>query len=133
MILNLSKGDISVLLLSMTITRKNVRNGFKRNYGKTESKEILASFDEVKQSLEEIIDPVEENEEANPKEMHILHYNIKEIDVIHSFILWYLPKLTETLEEATKGKINDEDQRQIEVLNRILSKVDKLKEVNAVV
>ncbi len=133
MILNLSKGDISVLLLNMTITRKNVRNGFKRNYGKTESKEILASFDEVKQSLEEIIDPIEENEEVDPKEMHIIHHNIKEIDMIHSFLLWYLPKLRETLEEATKGRLNDEDQKQLEVLERILVKVDNLKEVNQVV
>lgn len=129
MIVNLSKTETAVLLLHMAMMRKSARNTFKRNYGK-ESKEMLSSFDEVKNSLDERMS--EEIEEEIPEEMkYTFHYNIKEINMLHSFLESYVPKLEENLQAA--GEIMEEDQKQIDCLREIEDQTARRLEVSQVV
>lgn len=123
MIINLNKSEIAVLLFHMSLTRKNVRNGFKSNY-KGKHKEVLNSFDEVKNTLESTVNDLEVMDNVEVMEFN---YNINEINMIDSFLKWYIVKLEKTL-KAT-GNIVDEDKKQIEVLKDIKKKVSRTIEV----
>lgn len=115
MILNLNKTEMAVLLLHFSLMRKSARNTFKRNYGK-QSKEMLSSFDEIKDNLELAIE--------EEKEKETFHFNIKEINMLHSFLESYIGKLESTL-QAT-GKVEYEDQKQIDCLRDIQERTQKL-------
>lgn len=119
MIINLKKEEIAVLLLHMTISRKNVFKGLKKNYGAKGSVDLLDSYDEVKTSLETEIKIMEED--GSKKE---LNYNIREIEMIASFTAWYVEKLEYTLIKA--GNTNKEDKKQLDILKHIKYKVNRL-------
>ncbi|TRM08784.1 hypothetical protein FH966_14730 [Lentibacillus cibarius] len=128
MILNLQRTETAVLLLHMSMMRKNARNVFKANYGRNDYKEVLNSFDEVKIELENV---VENSSEDEPEEAHIFHFNINEIDMIISFLNAYIPKLQDTLKRS--GEIVDEDWKQIQCLKVIQDKANRMKGVQGVV
>lgn len=123
MILRLKKIDIAVLLLHTGLMRKGARNVFKRNYSKTEGKDLLNSYDEVKNSLETKMQEVEEQDENI---LHDIHYNRLEIDMLHSFLMSYIPQLEKTLKQA--GNVQIEDKKQIDTLKMILNQLEKLLE-----
>lgn len=125
MILRLRQSETAVLLLHMAMTRKSARNTFKRNH-KTEAKELLESFDQVKAALEIII---EEAKESQDKINH-LHFNINEIKLLQSFLKSYIPILSKTVTEA--GSL-EEDVKQIKVLDMIEKQSSKLLEGVSVV
>jgi len=126
MIINLNKSEIAVLLLHMSITRKNIRNGFKRNY-KGQHKKVLNSFDEVKNSLEMTIDDIEN---MNNDKLIEFNFNVNEIKMIDSFLDWYVVRLEKTLKGA--GRIIDEDKKQIQVLKSIHKKAGKTLEIQLI-
>lgn len=134
MILQLNNLEMGTLMLHMAMMRQNVRNGFKSNYGKAQGKEMLKSYDEVKNAMESNISVKEDMaEEEMVKESFTfqdLHFNIQEIIMLSSFMDFYLPKLTETLEAA--GKVSAEDQLQLDSLESIRIKVEELKTVHKV-
>lgn len=121
MILNLTRIEISVLLLHMTISRKNIKKGFKRNYT-GEHKEMMAIFDEIKKGLE--------NSVMNDSENEVFHHNIREINMIYYYLDWYIARLDETLKKAAKlanKSVLDEDMKQLDCLQAIQHKVERLK------
>lgn len=126
MIVRLNKAEIAVLLLHMTITRKNVRNGFK-HIGKTRHKEVMNSYDEIKNTLEVNIEHLEHIEE---QEQVIFNFNINEINMINLFLNWYVASLKDLLIEA--GKYVGEDERQVQLMHEIHSKVKKSIEIQHV-
>lgn len=118
LILQLEKKEMASLVLHMAIMRKNVRKGFKKNYG-NEAKEVLSSYDEVKKTMIQVLEKMGEQE--GKKE---LHFNIKEIDMLQSFLGFYIEKVEE---EIKLNKMSEEDRDQIECLKSIDEKVDILK------
>lgn len=126
MIINLNRSEIAVLLLHMSITRKNIRNGFKRIY-KGRHKKVLNSFDEVKNSLEMTIGDIENMDNDKLVEFN---FNVNEIKMIDSFLNWYVVRLEKTLKGA--GRIIDEDKKQLEVLKNIHKKAGKTLEIQLI-
>lgn len=122
MILNISKVEMAILVVHMSAMRQNVRKGFKSNYGKKEGKEVLASYDEVKLVFQQAIEGLEEDNQAVD-----LHFNIKEVNMLHSFVSWYAAELELTFEAAGK-KAGEEDQKQIDTLNEIKKRIEKVLE-----
>ena len=123
MILNMEQNEMAVLVLHMTIMRKSVRKGFKKNYGSKEGKEVLASYDEVKAALSEILKLDDENAEV-PEGPQEIHFNIKEIDMLDAFLSWYNKEVDESIGEK---KIHQTDREQLDALKEIKEKVDGLR------
>lgn len=123
MILLMQQKEMATLLLHMTIMRKNVRQGFKKNYGTKEGKEVLASYDEVKTTLSEILKLEEEAGEVleGPQ---VLHFNIKEIEMLDSFLTFYNKEVNESLGDK---KLHDKDREQIETLKEIKEQLDEVR------
>lgn len=122
MILKTSRLEIAVLILHMSIMRKNVKKGFKSNYGKDEGKEILQSFDSVKATLEASFKVLEDDGKETE-----LHFNVVEVNTLSSFVDWYTAELEVTFEAAGR-KIPEADQRNINTLKEIKDKIDQTKQ-----
>lgn len=117
MILRMNQPEVASTVLHMAIMRKSVRNGFKRNY-KERSKEMVASFDEVKDTMEKALVDLNEN---SCHEMD-LHFNVKEVDMLESFLAFYLPKM-----ESYKESFMEQDYEQLEHLQSIAEKLKELR------
>lgn len=131
MIINLSRIEVSVLLLHMAATRKNIQKGLKKRYEQEIVKEFMNSYDEVKTSLESIfID--DEIENKDPDEIFRFDYNVNEFKTINTFLNWYIVELEKLLSEASKltnKKMLEEDKQQLLTLKNIKNKVEKVKKV----
>lgn len=118
MILQLEKNEMAALVLHMSIMRKNIRKGFKSNYG-TEFKVYLNSYDEVKVTVSEALEGMSE------KSSHfIFNFNIREIDMIFSFLEFYIMQLHELVDLE---KVNEVDSKQIGYLTNIKEKAKECK------
>lgn len=122
MILKTSRLEIAVLILHMSIMRKNVKKGFKSNYGRDEGKEILQSFDSVKSTLEASFEVLEDDGKETE-----LHFNVAEVNTLSSFVDWYTAELEVTFEAAGR-KVPEADQRNINTLKEIKDKIDQTKQ-----
>jgi len=80
MIIELSRVEMAVLSVNMAALRKNVRKGFKSNFGKQEGQEKLEVYDEIKAALN---DGIEKTDEEQKRE---LHFNKYEIDMLNDFV-----------------------------------------------
>lgn len=118
MIVTLNKQEMAALTLHMYIMRKNVRKGFKKNY-KGSAATVLASYDDVKNTTAHALENMSENDET-----FTFHYNINEIDMLHSFLAFYLVEIEK---EFSNADLNEEDRMQIDSLSRIKDKVNLLK------
>lgn len=120
MILQLEKNEMAALVLHMSIMRKNIRKGFKSNYG-TEFKVYLNSYDEVKLTVTEAL------EGMNEQDNHFtFNFNIREIDMIFSFLDFYIMQLHELVD---LDKVNEVDSEQIQYLTTIKEKAKECKAV----
>lgn len=116
MILLLNEQEMAVLVLHMSVMRKNVRKGFKSN-SSVAHKEALASYDEVKNAVSEVLEGTDEKVEQ------VLNFNIKEVDMLHEFLQFYIGELES---ELSQGKLTDVA-NQVTYLKNILVKVQDLK------
>lgn len=121
MILRANKLEIAVLILHMSIMRKNIKKGFKSNYKSDKGKEVLSSFDSVKTTLQEGFEALEDEK----KEID-LHFNVIEVNTLSSFIDWYIEEVDLTFEAAGK-KVKQADKEQMDLLKEIKIKIDELK------
>lgn len=121
MILRANKLELAVLILHMSIMRKNIKKGFKSNYKSDKGKGVLTSFDTVKTTLQEGFEALED--EINEVD---LHFNIVEVNTLSSFIDWYISEVDLTFEAAGK-KVQKADQEQMELLKEVKTKIDVLK------
>lgn len=119
MVLKAKKIEVSVLLLHMAIMRKNIKKGFKSNYGAKEGKELLKSYDEVKEYLKAAFEELTENQQVKE-----LHFNEKNITMIASFLSWYVLELEITLVDS-KNK-NPEDWSHVQVLKEFKENIDQV-------
>lgn len=135
MIINLKRIEASVLLLHMTITRKNIKRGFKNKYRATKYKNLMNSYDEVKSSLESKFEANNDEEtiiDNNPDEIIRFDFNINEINMLESFLSWYVSDLTKLLDDAarlTNKNTLKEDKRQLETLINIENNVKRMKKI----
>lgn len=106
------------LVLHMSIMRKNIKKGFKSNYG-TEFKLYLNSYDEVKVTVTEALEGLKEQDGH-----FIFNFNIREIDMIFSFLEFYIMQLHELVDLE---KINGIDSEQIRDLTTIKEKAKDCK------
>lgn len=118
MIITLTRPEMAALTLHMYIMRRNVRKGFKRNHGKSAGA-VLAAYDEVKNTTAHALENLAENDQG-----YTFHYNIQEIDMMQSFLSFYLAEIDK---EMTVADLNQEDQDQILYLQAVKEKVDLLK------
>lgn len=118
MIARMTRNDIAVLILHMQIMRKTVKRGFKSN------KEVIETFDDTKEILFESIEPLEEAAEETD-----VHFNIKNVDILHSFLSWYVPELDKTFSKAGKDA-KKEDIEQFETLRSVHTNISKVKELH---
>lgn len=118
MMITLSRPEMAALTLHMYIMRRNVRKGFKRNHGKS-SGAVLAAYDEVKNTTAHALENLTEDEQG-----FTFHYNIQEIDMIQSFLSFYLAEIEK---EMNAADLNQEDQDQLVYLQAVKDKVDLLK------
>lgn len=120
MYIKLEKIEMSVLLLHMKITRKNVKKGFKNNYGSKEGKELIKQYDDITNFLENSIEGLEEGENEQ------IHLNEQEFNLLHSFLTWYVTEIEITFEAAGK-KIAGENKEHLDILQKINDEVNRVK------
>lgn len=118
MIVSLNRQEMASLTLHMNIMRKNVRKGFKSNYGH-ESKAVLESYDEVKKSIADELEKLGDQDGTS-----ILNYNIREVNMLSSFLDYYLEQLNKEFKDK---KLSDEDQQQIDCMIDVKKQIDELK------
>lgn len=126
MIINLKKIEISVLLLHMAIMRKNIKRGFKSNYGQSKGKEMLSSYDIVKDELKTAFEGLEDQPESQVKEVH---FNIKQVEMLQSFLNWYSLELELTLDSANNN--NKEDREQLSIIKQVQERTKEVLKVYA--
>lgn len=115
----LKKVEIATLVLHMAIMRKNVKKGFKSNYGKQKGEEVLNAYDELKDRLNKELESMDESQSERS-----IDFSKPNIVVLSSFLDWYV--LEVELELADKN-INKEDKEQLQILSEIKEKVNGLK------
>lgn len=119
--LALNRIEMAVLVVNMAAMRKNLKRGFKSNYGKQEGKEILSHFDAAKEALEIGMEELDDDHQEK-----IIHFNVKELNTLNSFIPWYVKEMEMTF-DAAKKKIKGENQKVIDTLKRVIAKIDQVK------
>lgn len=97
MILKVKRLEIAVLVLHMSIMRKNIKRGFKSNYGRDEGEEVFRSFESVKTNLGTAFTALEDDNKETE-----LHFNAIEVNTLSSFVDWYTVEVEVTLEAAGK-------------------------------
>lgn len=110
--------EIVVLTYNMAIMRNNIKKVLKSNYGKSNGKELLTIYDNVKRTFENYCS--EEEGEVNE-----IDFSIQELNVLKSFISSYVNELETTFQKAGYNP-TEEDQYQIDTLNAVKSKIEEL-------
>lgn len=110
--LTLERHQLAILVLHMNIMRKSVKKGFKANYGLLEGRKKLKLFEKVKEKLAEEID----NEEVD---IFIFDLLAEEVDMLSSFLNWYVQELE--LQAEVDGLKTDNN----EILNVLREVRDK--------
>ena len=119
--LALKKVEVATLILHMAIMRKNVKKGFKSNYGKQQGKEILNAYDELKDHLAAELESMDESQSERS-----IDFSEPNIVVLTSFLDWYVLEIEL---ELADNNINKEDKEQVQILSEIKEKVNGLKKV----
>jgi ferritin len=108
----LNRSDVAVMVLHMNIMRHTIKKGFKVNYGRSEGKKKINIYDAAKESLESEFEANEQVEE------HEIEVTEEQIDMLHSFINWYVPEL--------QKEDDHEDNEILQALERIKESVNSL-------
>ena len=103
----------------MNVMRNNIKKGFKSNYGRIEGKKMIRVFDDIRDRF---------NSEFVGEERELYEFNIKtdEIDMLHSFIAWYVQeiKLSAEVQRAVKEK-----DKQVVALDKLNTKINEMVEI----
>lgn len=117
--LKLDKFEAVILSVNMQTLRKNIKKGFKVTYGKKEGQKHIEVFDQVKQALNEGIEQTEEGQQQD------YDFQEAEINMLRSFLPWYLLEL-KTLQNAASKTLNKDDEKNIETLEAINKKIERI-------
>lgn len=115
--LMIDQSHAAILLLSMSISRQNVKKAFK----KRGDQHLLNQYDAIKSHLEQNID---DSHESNTNRRCRLLLNVDELEMVREFISWYAPKTREVLNQATNNKIKQVDQEQLNALETIKHEIE---------
>jgi hypothetical protein len=110
-IIMLDQSDLAILILHLNTMRNSIKKGLKRNYGAFEGKKKLRVFDDMKNLFSETF----EQENENGTEL-----DIDQLDMIQSFIEWYIEELC--LEAEDEG-IDYKENESIQALERVKEQV----------
>lgn len=119
MILLFNKEEAATLVLHMNIMRHNIKKGFKSNYGRSEGKDKLKVYDGIKERLWNDL----EGEEKGTYEFNI---DEVEMNMLHSFLNWYVEEIKLSAEDQGADIEKDE---QIMILERLSIKVSNIVEM----
>jgi hypothetical protein len=89
--IKLTNVEAATIVLHMSIMRKNIKKGFKKNYGIFEGKKYLKIYDGIVNSIGEEVD--EEFETI------YIDLNEKEQELLYSFLDFYLKQLSSQAEK----------------------------------
>lgn len=119
MILLFNREELATLVLHMNIMRHNIKKGFKSNYGRTEGKEQLKVYDGIKERL---------GSDLEGKEKGFYEFNIDwvEMNMLHSFLNWYVEEIKLSAEDQGTDIEKDEP---IKILDRLSVKISNFVEV----
>jgi competence CoiA-like predicted nuclease len=110
-IITIEPSDLAILILHLHTMRNSIKKGLKRNYGAFEGKKKIKVFDEMKKLFSETF----EQENENGTEL-----NMDQLDMIQSFIEWYIEELY--LEAEDEG-IDYKENESILALERVKEQV----------
>jgi len=121
--LTLTGAQTEVLLVHLSVMRKNIKNVLKRNYGAFEGKRHLKVYDNIKDLLQSKL-------ELLTKEKHYpFVFDKEEIKLLHSFLIVFFNTVTEEVNSKVKGSVDQEKVRenmQLALLEEVQVKVNEL-------
>lgn len=107
--LSLERSELAILVLHLNIMRKAIKKGFKANYGHFEGRNKLKLYDSLKERFESQL-----NEETDPIYFDL---NAQEVDMLHSFMYWYVSKIKSSAKEQGANAAQDEQIAILEAIN----------------
>ncbi|SEO79977.1 hypothetical protein SAMN04488134_11344 [Amphibacillus marinus] len=115
----IKQSHAAVLLLSMSMSRRNVKRTFK----KAGNKHLLEQYDGIKSHLEQNINGLSDGQ--GDKHCRLL-LSVVELEMIDAFTDWYVPKVRKVLKQATNNKVSQIDQEQLQALVDIKAEIEVL-------
>ncbi|MDP4086030.1 MAG: hypothetical protein Q8934_15610 [Bacillota bacterium] len=116
----LERLELSILLLHMNIMRKPIKKGLKTKYGHYEARKIIKIYDDLKERFENQL-----SVETEPIDFYL---NEQELDMLHSFITWYIAEIQASAKDQGANLKNDE---QVIILEQITERVNALVKITA--
>lgn len=98
--------------------RENIKKGFKANYGLIEAKKKMSIYDELTNILSNDF-------EGSEQEKVVIVLNDEKIDMLHSFINWYVSEIEAS---ADLENVNIDKTEHIMGLKRIRNNINKFYE-----
>ncbi|WP_313799093.1 hypothetical protein [Cytobacillus sp.] len=118
-ILLFNRVELATLVLHMNIMRHNIKKGFKSNYGRSEGKEKLNVYDGIKERLGSDL-------EGEEKGFYEFEIDEVEMNMLHSFLNWYVEEIKLSAEDQGADIEKDE---QIKILDRLSVKISNIIEM----
>lgn len=119
MILVFTQEELATLVLHMNIMRHNIKKGFKSNYGRSGGKEKLKVYDEIKGRFGSGL-------EEEEKSFYDFNLDVEEMDMLHSFLVWYVQEIKLSAEDQGADVEKDE---QLTILDRLSVKISNIVEM----
>lgn len=119
MILLFNKEELATLVLHMNIMRHNIKKGFKSNYGRSEGKEKLKVYDGIKERFGNDL-------EGEEKGFYEFNLDEEEMNMLHSFLSWYVEEIKLSAED--QGADIEKDEK-IKILDRLSVKISNIVEM----
>lgn len=121
--LTLNGAQTEVLIVHLSVMRKNIKSVLKSNYGSFEGKRLLKVYDGIKNLLQAKL-------ELLTKEKHYpFLLNKEEVVLLHSFLQVFFNEVTKEVNSKIKGSIDQEKVRenmQLALLEEVQKKVNDL-------
>lgn len=114
--LTLEREELGLLVLHMSVMRKAIKKGFKATYGLLDGRKKLKLFDEIKDKLSSDFD--------EDMDIFIFYLAADEIDMLASFLNWYVKELSKSTEE-----LDAENKEILKILEQVNEKVCYLDEL----
>jgi hypothetical protein len=119
--INLERSELTILVLHMNVMRKAIKKGFKSNYGLLEGRKKVKLYDIIKERFESELK--EHTEEEVDQQNDAIQFVLidDEINMISSFLTWYLEELKKSAK--VQGVMTNKDE-QISILMDINEKLN---------
>ncbi|MBE2941959.1 hypothetical protein HPK10_01965 [Anoxybacillus flavithermus] len=110
--MELTNDELAMLILHMSIMRKEIKKALKRNYGFFEAKKKMNVYDSI-------LDKITSFNEK--KTLHDIALDDEELSMLHAFLSSYTVEIER---QAQKENMNVENSEVFQLLSHILSKVE---------